>query len=419
MRNEQPSVFYGWVIVAAAFLAMTVHGFIGSFGLFYRPLMDHFGWSATEVALAPSTSAVMYLLSVLPVSLTYKRLNIRLVVFLGGILMGLGLALSSQVTALWQLCLFYGVVTGIGASTVWVPFTSTIMKWFTKKRGIAMGVALSGSGVGSLCISPLIAYIIVTHGWQRAFLVAGISTFLIMLSAGILMRSSPEEIGLRPYGEDFSPRPRSNEESRHTATEFVGDLTLSEAMNRLEFWLVYSLWALSTIMVSIYNQQIALFAGMVGIASVAASVALGLIGFSSILGRLTLGFVSDRIGLRRALSLCYAINLVSAILLMLTNNELSLYMFAAMFGFALGGRITLEVPLASGLFGVANLGAILGFFETAFGVGGVIGPYLAGYVFDVTGRYYELFLFCIFLSVGLLAITGVLRPAGARNRART
>ena len=412
-RKEKPSVFYGWIIVAASFSAMTVHGFAGSFGLFYRPLMDQFGWTVAEVALASSTSSVTYMLSVLPVSLTYKRLNLKLIILLGGLLMGSGLALSSQVSTLGQLCFFYGVVMGIGSSTIWVPFTSTIMKWFTRKRGVAMGIALSGSGFGSLCISPLVAHIITVYGWRTAFLVAGTSTFIVMLSAAVLMKSSPKEMGLKPYGEGLGQEPKTDE---RRPVEVARDFTLRKAIGRVEFWLVYILWALSMIMASVYNQQIVLFADTLGVSAIAASVALGMIGFSSILGRLTVGFLLDRIGLKRALTLSYAINLLSAILLMFAKNEYSLYVFAFIFGLSLGGRITLEVPLATGLFGLANLGAILGFFETAFGIGGVIGPYLAGYVFDLTGRYYELFLFCALLSTLLLAITVLLKPARTRAR---
>lgn len=394
---------------------MTVHGFMGSFGLFYRPLMDQFGWTAAEVALAPSTSSVTYILSVLPVSLAYKRLKLKPIILLGGLLMSSGLVLSSQVRTLWQLCLFYGVVIGIGSSTIWVPFTSTIMRWFTRKRGIAMGVALSGSGFGSLFISPMMAYIIATYGWQTAFLVAGTSTFMIMLSATLLMKSDPEEMGLKPYGEDLGSESRTEQRRKHA--EYVHDFTLREATEKAEFWLVYVLWALSTVMISIYNQQIVLFAGTLGVSAIMASVALGMIGFSSILGRLTVGFLLDRIGLRRALALSYVLNLLAAILLMLAKNEYSLFGFAFIFGFSMGGRTTLEVPLATSLFGLTNLGAVLGFFETAFGVGGVIGPYLAGYVFDITGRYYELFLFCVFLSVLLFVITVLLKPASTRGSA--
>jgi len=125
-----------------------------SFGVFYKPLINQFGWTAAEIALAPSTMSIVYVLMVLPVSWIYERLAIRVIVLAGGILMALGLILSSAVANLWQLYLFYGIIGGIGSSTIWVPFTSVIMKWFEQKRGLAMGVALSGYGLGSLIGAP-------------------------------------------------------------------------------------------------------------------------------------------------------------------------------------------------------------------------------------------------------------------------
>jgi len=278
------------------------------------------------------------------------------------------------------------------------------MKWFTRRRGVAIGIALSGSGFGYLCAAPVLAYVIITYGWRMAFLIAGMSTFLIMFSSALVMKSSPQDIGLRPYGEELGTEQQSDVGQQETAG-IAQDLTIREATRRTEFWLLYILWFFSTIMASIYNQHTVLFAITLGISSIIGSLALGTIGFSSILGRLTIGLLLDRIGIRRALIFCFLLNLTSAVLLMVTKNELLLYMFAVIFGFSLGGRITLEVPLASGFFGLRNLGAVLGILETAFGIGGFIGPYLAGYMFDLAGRYYEVFLFCVLLSISLSILT--------------
>lgn len=196
MGSNEQSLFYGWIVVAASFFAMTAHACFFSFGVFYKPLMDQFGWTTSEVALAPSIVSFMYLASVIPMSSLYQRLNVRYVVLIGGILMGSGLVLSSQVTSLWQLYLFYGVLAGAGTSTIWVPFTSTIMRWFTRRRGLAMAVALSGSGVGSLLMAPLLAYMIVTFDWRMSFLVAGGIVFLLMSSAAVVIRGGAGGNGL-------------------------------------------------------------------------------------------------------------------------------------------------------------------------------------------------------------------------------
>ena len=227
-----------------------------SFGVFYKPLITQFGWRAADVALAPSILSVVYLVMVLPVSWVYQRLSIRLVALVGAILMGLGLALSSTITSLWQLYLFYGIIAGVGSSTIWVPFTSAIMKWFDHKRGIAMGIALSGYGLGSLVAAPSLSYIIETSGWRMAFLFSGVATFLILFSASLVAKTSPEEIGLRPY--------RLNEQDGHqeSVNENVAivDSSFHKAIRNKSFWLLYCLFLSSQIVTSLYNQHIVLFA---------------------------------------------------------------------------------------------------------------------------------------------------------------
>jgi len=404
-------LFYGWVIVGASFFAMVAQSFLFSFGVFYKPLIDHFGWSVADVSLASSISSIVYIASVLPFSWAYQKMNVRLIVVTGSILMGSGLVLSSQVTSLWQLYFFYGIVAGIGNSTIWVPFTSTIMKWFTEKRGVAMAIALCGHGVGSLVAAPSLAYVTVTSGWRTAFLTAGVSTFVIVMLAGLLMKAPPETMGLKPEGAMSEHSPHLPMDRVQSKPMPVQHFSVREFLSSMQFWLVYSLWALSTIMHSIYSQHIVLFAIGLGISPVTASLALGAIGFSSITGRIVTGSLLDRIGVRRALIFSYSLNAASAFLLLISTSEPLLFLFAFVFGFSFGGRTTVEVPLAVSFAGLANLGIVSGVLETAFGIGGFIGPYLGGLIFDIAGRYREVFLLCGILSVLLSAITLILKPA--------
>lgn len=406
MENEENSS-YRWVIVAACFFAMSAQAFLFSFGVFYKPLMDQFGWTVADVALAPSILSVVYVVVVLPVSWAYQKLSIKPIILMGGILMGSGLALSSTITRLWQLYLFYGIVAGVGSSTIWVPFTSAIMKWFIHKRGIAMAIALSGQGLGAFVIAPSLSYVIETGGWRTAFLFASLSTFLIVSSASLVIKGSPEEAGLKPYS--------SNHASNHKSQDRDGILaegsSLHEAVLRKQFWLLYGLWSFSQIVTTIYTQHIVLFAIGLGIPLILASLALGVIGLSGVISRLVVGLFLDRIGTRRALIVCYVLILLAAFLLLATRDALWLFLFAAVFGTASGVRNLLEVPITADFFGLTHLGWIVGAFETAFGVGGLIGPYLAGYEYDATGGYYQVFLFCVFLSVFSLSIAATMKPS--------
>ena len=376
-----------------------------SFGVFFKPLITEFGWRAADVALAPSILSIMYVVMVLPVSWVYQKVSIRLVVLGGGILIGLGLALSSTITSLWQLYLFYGILAGVGSSTIWVPFTSAIMNWFDHKRGIAMGIALSGYGLGSLGAALSLSYIIETAGWRMAFLLSGVATFLILFSASLVAKGSPGEIGLKPY--------RSIQEMDRESCGSVAsvDTSFRKAFRSKPFWLLYCLWLFSQLVTSLYTQHIVLFALGLGIPFILASLGLGIIGLSSIIGRFVVGFFLDRVGIRLALLFCYLVTLLSASLILVTRDALWLFLFATLFGFSFGGRSVLEVPITSAFFGLMHLAMIVGALETAFGVGGLIGPYLGGYAYDSTGGYNQVFIFCIFLALLSVAIVVFLKPS--------
>jgi MFS family permease len=178
---------------------------------------------------------------------------------------------------------------------------------------------------------------------------------------------------------------------------------------------LFNLWIFSTVVRSIYFQHIVLFSIKIDIPSVNAALALGIMGATSIIGRIITGFIMDRIGSSRSLIFCYVINLFSTLILIFTETEFFLYLFAVLFGFSYGGRTTLEVPLTMDFFDLKNIAIILGMFEIAFGIGGFIGPYLAGYVYDILGRYNEIFLFCSFITIISLIITILLNKKSNTN----
>jgi OFA family oxalate/formate antiporter-like MFS transporter len=407
-KKDEQGLYYGWIIVIASFFAVSTTGFISSFGVFYEPLINDFNWTVAQISLAPSIRSFIYIIFVLPSSLLYEKINARPTLLLGGTLMGLGLALSSQAKSLWQLYFFYGVVGGIGNCSLWVPLTSTIAKWFEENRGFAMGTALSGFGFGALVIAPFLGKTIITHGWRTALLFSGIVTFVVITVTGILLREKPVK------------KDQKNEEASKVQLSFRNQIKnifsiCKKVLRRPEFWLLFNLWIFSTVVRSIYFQHIVLFSIKIDIPSVNAALALGIMGATSIIGRIITGFIMDRIGSSRSLIFCYVINLFSTLILIFTETEFFLYLFAVLFGFSYGGRTTLEVPLTMDFFDLKNIAIILGMFEIAFGIGGFIGPYLAGYVYDILGRYNEIFLFCSFITIISLIITILLNKKSNTN----
>ena len=381
-----------------------------SYGVFYRPLIDEFGWTVANLALAPSIRSLITLLLVLPISWLYEKYGAKTLILFGGILLGVSLILSSKVTILWQLYFSYSFIGGIGSSAIYVPLTSTIVKWFDKNRGIALGITLSGFGFGLFFFAPLLGHLIIIYGWRITFLVAGVSSFLMIFLAGLVIRDNPQEMGLNPYGENrrkvFEPHVNLSQ-----ITDSTWNLSVREALGKSKLWILYTFIAIGSIVREIYRQQIILFGIQLGIKPVIAAMALGVIGSSSILGRLIGGFFLERIGIRRAIILFYIINVFSTLIIIRAKDQFSLFLFAIIFGFAIGGATVIEVPLIVELFGLKNLGMFIGIFETAIGLGAFTGSYYAGFLFDLMGRYNELFLSCMLFSITSLLFSIILSRA--------
>jgi predicted MFS family arabinose efflux permease len=228
--------------------------------------------------------------------------------------------------------------------------------------------------------------------------------------AGLVIRDNPQEMGLNPYGENrrkvFEPHVNLSQ-----ITDSTWNLSVREALGKSKLWILYIFIAIGSTVREIYRQQIILFGIQLGIKPVIAAMALGVIGSSSILGRLIGGFFLERIGIRRAIILFYIINVFSTLIIIRAKDQFSLFLFAIIFGFAIGGATVLEVPLIVELFGLKHLGMFIGLFETAIGLGGFIGPYYAGFLFDLMGRYNELFLSCMLFSITSLLFSIILSRA--------
>ncbi|MDP7240484.1 MAG: MFS transporter, partial [Dehalococcoidia bacterium] len=132
--------YYGWVIVATSFVTLTTYGVFYSQGLFFEPLMTHFQWSRAEVSLAFTIYMATYTSAALPMGWLYDHYGPRPPLMIASILVGGGIALCSQVTALWQLYLLFGVVAGVGFGAIYPVPVATVVKWFLKRRGMAVGI---------------------------------------------------------------------------------------------------------------------------------------------------------------------------------------------------------------------------------------------------------------------------------------
>ncbi len=401
--NMKPGIFYGYIIVAAAFVIMALaFGINYSFGVFFKPLLTEFGWTRAVTAAAYSMVTIISgFLGIFTGKLT-DRFGARAAGIACGFFMGLGCVLMSQVNAVWQLYLFYGLFIALGMSGSFVPYLSTVARWFVSRRGLMTGIVASGVGFGTLIVPPVATRLISSYGWRTSYIIIGIAVLVLIVLAAQFMKRDPQQIGQAPYGErkakqsDIIPARRG--------------FSFKEALHTGQYWIICIIYFcfgyfLHNIMVHVVPHAIEL-----GIPAISAANILAIIGGMNLVGRIAVGGASDKVGVK--LSLLTVFILATAVLLWLqVADELwMLYLFAVLFGFAYGGIMALQTLSLAELFGLKSLGVILGSVAFVYTCGGAVGPLIAGYIFDMTGSYYLAFLVCAAVAIAGLVLVLLLRP---------
>jgi len=402
LPSSKPRIFYGYVIVCVVFVILAVMwGTLYAFGVYFNALLADFGWTKAMTSGAFSLSVVFLALFAVIAGRLSDRFGPRVVLTVGGLLLGTGCLLMSRIETAWQLYLYYGVIIGVGMSTSFVPPASTVARWFVKRRGMMTGIAVSGLSVGTLVMPPFANWLISVYGWRTAYIVTGVTVLIAVVSAAQFLRRDPDEIGQLPYGVN------ELEDRKTSPTDF----SLSEVVHTRQFWMLdvavlFFGVSLGAVLVHIVPHSIGL-----GVSPANAALVLALVGGGGIIGRVVMGAVCDRIGNKPALVICFCALSTSLFSLLVAEELWGLFLFAIIFGFGYGGISALVSPMLAELFGLRSLGAILGLTASIGGDGGsAIGSVVAGYIFDVTGSYYRAYLICAVISAIGLVLILLLKP---------
>ena len=390
------------MVAAAFFILLMSAGPHTSFGLFLNPLIAEFGWTRAMTSGAFSLSMLIYgLLGIVMGKLT-DRYGPRLVVTFCGLLIGLGYLLTSMVSNLWQLYLYLGLIVGIGMSGVWVPQMSSVARWFVKRRSLMTGIIIAGANISVMISPPIISRLIHHYDWRQSFLILGSVISIAVIIAAQFMRRDPAVLKQLPYGMD--------EVGQQGEQSNSNDFDFGEAVHTVQFWLAFAILFCSgfifvSILVHIVPHAIDL-----EISAINGAYTLSLMGGLSILGNYILCAAADRIGNRRIIVLSFIIITASLFWLMFSSKLWMFYLFAIFFGFAFGGLGAIELPLVAGLFGLSSHGVIYGVIHVGFTVGAAIGPFVTGYIYDLTDSYQVAFLTCAAIGIVGIILAIVLRP---------
>jgi MFS family permease len=365
-------------------------GLMFSFPVFLVPLLEEFGWSRGVAAAAFSLSAIEQgVLSPLVGGLT-DRFGPRRVILSGVALLGVSCLLGSRIATLWHLYLVVGVLMAAGVCAVgFVPSGALVAQWFAQRQASMMGIVFSGMGVGVLTIGPLAQWLISTRGWRDAYAVLGIGALVLLVPL--------VWFGVR----DAPPRPSRAREATAPETTSVD---VRDAFRTRAFWALFFAYFCTPMAVfTVVTHQVA-FAVDHGFPALFVAGVFGLTGFMSIVGRIVFGIAADQIG--RALSAtisygCTAVGTLALLSLERWPHSAGLYLYALLFGLGFGARGPIITAIAAQVFPGKRFGAIYGYLSLGNGLGGAIGPWFAGALFDVTGSYRAAFLIAtLFCGIG-------------------
>ncbi|MEE9202184.1 MAG: MFS transporter [Dehalococcoidia bacterium] len=385
---KKGGLFYGWVIVGAGLMVWTLEpGMYTSFGVFFKPISADMGWSRTTVSGA-FTMASLMLAVFSPISgALADRYGPRRLVMASGVLVGTGYALLSTTQALWQFYAFF-LLVGMSMGIAFAPITSTVVRWFAENRGRALGITSVGTGLGGMVFPPLSNYLIEIWGWRSTYLFFGILLGVLVVLSGSLLRRSPQEMGLLPYGVKETEHAASVPAAQAGAEGY----SLRQALATGAFWRVFFSAMAFVFSFAMVQAHLVPHATDRGLAPATAALVMAVIGASNSVGRLGLGALSDRVGRKRMMFVLLLTVSGAMLSLIWASQAWAFFLFAAIYGLAYGGAVVSWMGIQGDLFGLASAGAILGATQTGTNTGGASGPLLAGYVFDATQSYSLVFI---------------------------
>jgi MFS family permease len=386
------------VAISAFVIVLLMHGARFSFGIFFIPILTEFGWTRAMTSGAFSMSWIVQALSSIFMGNLNDKVGPRIVVSLCGLLFGLGYLLMSQVNNVWEMYLFYGLLIGIGSSGTQVSLVSTTIKWFMKRKNLAISIVTVSGEIGTL-VMPLVAVrLIDAYDWRMSYVIIGSFILVLVVIISQFLKRSPVQTKNVSFGEDSPSRRLKMEE-----------LCLKEAIHTKQFWIALALQFLTgflaiTIMIHIVPHAID-----VGISAISAANILGIMGGLGIIGRLATGFAGDRLGIKWAYIICFLVAAVSYFGISSVKEIEIFYLFAIMIGMARHSGL-LAAPLVSELFGLKAHGLIYGVMVSGISIGAAAGTYLVGYIFDMSSTYMVAFMLCGILSI-VAVILAMLLPS--------
>jgi MFS family permease len=298
----------------------------------------------------------------------------------GMVFIAIGLFVTSLAQSLATVYLSYGLLVGLGIAFVYTPSIASVQPWFNKRRGLASGIASSGIGAGTLTLPVVVSYLLAEVNWRDALQMISAGVLLIGLTAGFLLKRAPDLMG-------------------NTRGQLPG-LSLSETLKTPAFKWLYMGTLLGAPVMFVPFAHISAAARDAGLPDAQAVGLVGLIGIGSLVGRFAIGWLADRLGRVKTLMLMQCLMGLSYLIWAGAQDRWMFALFALWFGLSYGSIVSLLPAICMDLFGGRAVSAIIGTLYTGAALGNLLGPVLAGQVFDMTQSY----TLVIWITLGISAL---------------
>jgi MFS family permease len=417
----RPPIFYGWIIVAVVFITMGVGvNARTAFSLLFPPIIDEFGWERGVTAGAFSFGFLVSAVLSPSLGRLMDRRGPGVVIEMGVLLIGAGLLLGTLVSRPWHLYLTLGVMVGGGSVCLGYTGQSLFLpNWFVRRRGLAMSLAFSGVGVGSVLLLPWVQALIGRSGWRAACWALGLLVLLLLVPLNLLLRRRPEDMGLEPDGDRAAgsgarARPSNVVDPAWAAV----DWTLARAARTARFWWIglgYFCGLFAWYAVQVHQTR---YLVEIGFSPIDAAWALGVVSLAGIPGQIALGHLSDRVGREWVWtvgSLGFAICYAALLLLAVSPTVPLLYLMVIAQGMLGYGLTSVVGAIPAEIFQGRHYGSIFGTLMLSSIAGGAAGPWLTGLLYDRTGSYAIAFWIAIATSAVSAAAIWLAAPRKVRR----
>ena len=392
---------YAWVVVSVLAVTLTIaSGARFLFGVVLKPVSEEFGWDRAQLTGAVLLAMIVLSICQPVIGILVDRVGPKKILVTGLALLGVSLIPFSYVTNLWQVYLLYGFLMSFGlAAASPVLATSLVGRWFTRKRGLAMSMATSGSAFGQLLIVPLAAWIMLMTSWQTAYRVLAVALLLVALPlSAIFLRDAPRA------GSAGTPQPEEG-------------LTLRDAIAHPPFWILAFGFIVCGWTMAFPNIHFLAYADDMGMSVLHAANTISATAIFSIVGSVLLGLAADRFRRTSVLALTYALRGLAFLLLLLLPAGNLLYVYGLILGISWTATTPLTAAIAADRYGPKHLGFIFGSLFTFMNLGFGFGSLVGGMIFEATGGYQVALIVNVALGVAA-AIAAALVPRFGHERQR-